>query len=258
MRQLAAAQQDSGREGQTTGTIQGVVFDVIGTLARFVPEQEALLSQAAAIHGLLLPPTAARRGLAAGGAWWQQQMALGPLERRSETERHDLYQGFDAAVMTAAGFDLEPRVTSAIFATLLELGNSSHLEVYDDVAPALEALKAAGYPLGVISNMDATLQVTLESLDLAGYFGLVLSSQEAGFAKPDPRIFLLAAERMGIAAAALAYVGDQPEIDVRGALSAGLQPVLVDREQAFPETQDCWRIATLTELPHLLRAARNA
>lgn len=217
-----------------------------------MPEQEALLSQAAAIHGLLVPLTAARRGLAAGGAWWQQQMALGPLEQRSETERYGLYQGFDAQVMTAAGFDVEPGVTSAIFATLLELGSSSHLEVFDDVAPALEALKAAGYLLAVISNMDATLQVTLRSLDLAGYFGVVLNSQEAGFAKPDPRIFRLAAELMGIEVAALVYVGDQPEIDVRGSLSAGMQPVLVDREQAFPDVQDCWRLSTLTELPPLL------
>ena len=48
--------------------IEAVFFDFMGTLARFVPEQEQLLSQAAGIHGVLMPPTAAHRGFAAAGA----------------------------------------------------------------------------------------------------------------------------------------------------------------------------------------------
>lgn len=221
-------------------------------MARFVPEQEALLSRAAAVHGLALPPAVARRGLAAAGVWWQREVAQQPLELRTEAERAALYRGFDAQVMAAAGFEVDSGVTGAIFTTLLELGRESRLEAYGDTRPALVALQAAGYPLGVVSNMDATLGVTLEALDLATHFGVVVNSQEAGFAKPDPRIFRLAAGLMALPAEVLLYVGDQPEIDVVGALAAGLTPVLVDRDGAFAGATEGLRVAALTELPRLL------
>jgi putative hydrolase of the HAD superfamily len=235
-----------------TQHIRGILFDLVGTLARFVPEQEALLSRAAAIHGLALPPAVARRALAAAGVWWQHQVAQQPLERRTEAERAELYRGFDAQVLEAAGFEVDSGVTGAIFTTLLELGRESRLEVYADTPPALAGLQAAGYPLGVVSNMDATLEVTLQALDLSGHFMVVVNSQEAGFAKPDPRIFRLAAELMGLPAEALLYVGDQPEIDVVGSLAAGLTPVLVDRDGAFASATEGLRVAALTELPGLL------
>lgn len=232
--------------------LRAVFFDVIGTLARTVPEQEVLLSRAAALHGLALPPAAARRGLAAAGAWWQQQVAQRPLSQRSEAERRTLYRDFDQRVMEAAGFDLDQGATGAIFTTLLALGETSRLEAFDDAVPALQALAGAGYILGAVSNMDATLQATLEALDLGRYFSVVVNSQEAGVTKPAPGIFHLAAAQAGVPPEEAAYVGDQPQIDVRGAAAAGMLPVLVDRAGAFPDAAPALRIASLLELPGLL------
>jgi FMN phosphatase YigB (HAD superfamily) len=232
--------------------LQAVFFDFVGTLARFVPEQDALLSRAAAVHGIALPPAAARRGLAAAGAWWQQQVAQRPLGQRSEPERSGLYQAFDQRVLEAAGFQLDVSFTGAIFATLLEMGRESHMEVFDDVAPALTALESAGYTLGVISNMDDSLGATLEALGLSPWLSLAVSSQQAGCSKPDPAIFRWTAQRAGLAPEVIAYVGDQPEIDVPGAKAAGLLPVLVDRENAHVTPEGAQRIASLGELPALL------
>ena len=53
-------------------------------------------------------------------------------------------------------------------------------------------------------------------------------SDEAGCAKPDPRIFTIALERMGLEPEEMAYIGDSPE-DVRGALAVGSIPILIRR-----------------------------
>lgn len=232
--------------------VQAVFFDFLGTLARFVPEQEVLLSRAAGMHNVLLPPAAAHRGFAAAGAWWQQQLARLPLQVRSEVERRTLYQEFDQLVLRGAGFDLEPGFAEAIFTTMLELGKESRLEVFDDVFPALNALRDLGFTLGVVSNMDASLQVTLESLDLAAFFTVALSSEEAGSTKPDPGIFHTAAARAEVVATDCVYVGDQPDIDVRGALAAGMYPVLVDRAGVHPDPDGATRIPSLANLPDLV------
>ena len=234
-------------------SIQAVFFDFIGTLARLVPEQEALLARAAALHGVLLTPAAARRGLTVAGAWWQQQMARHPLERRSEAERHALHTAFDELVLREAGYELEPGHAGAIFTSLLELGSISRLEVYDDVPPALVAMGAAGLTLGVISNMDASLRNTLDALDLLALFAVVVCSEEAGSAKPDPAIFHHALRQAGAAAAPTVYVGDTPEIDVTGALAAGLLPVLIDRLDALPDPPGGRRIRSMADLPALVR-----
>ncbi len=233
--------------------IQAVFFDFIGTLARYVPEQEALLAQAAALHGVLLTPAAARRGLTVAGAWWQQQMVRRPLEGRSETERHALHAAFDELVLREAGYDLEPGLAGAIFTSLLELGGASRMEVFGDVPPALAELRAAGLTLGVISNMDASLRDTLDALDLLPYFAAVVSSEEAGSAKPDPAIFRYALRLARATAAAAVYVGDTPEIDITGAGAAGLLPVLIDRLDALPDPAGGRRILSMADLPALVR-----
>jgi FMN phosphatase YigB (HAD superfamily) len=56
-------------------------------------------------------------------------------------------------------------------------------------------------------------------------------SDEAGCAKPDPRIFTIALERMGLDPGEMAYVGDSPE-DVKGALAVGSIPILIRRDKS--------------------------
>lgn len=97
----------------------------------------------------------------------------------------------------------------------------------DGAEEVLEALKARGYRLGVISNADGRVRALLESAGLCGFLELVVDSAEAGLEKPDSRIFLLATERLGLPANACAYVGDIYEIDVLGARAAGLEALLI-------------------------------
>lgn len=100
------------------------------------------------------------------------------------------------------------------------------VEFYADALPALERL-AARYPLVSLSNGNADLQ----RVGLGAHFKAQVSAREAGVAKPDPRIFGLAAEAAGVAPHQVLHIGDDALLDVIGALDAGMQAVWVNRER---------------------------
>ena len=95
-------------------------------------------------------------------------------------------------------------------------------------AETLAAVRAAGLITGVISNSNGTIRAILESFGLVRHLDFVLDSSEVGVEKPDARIFSMALERAGVDAGAAAYVGDLYSVDVLGARSAGIHPVLLD------------------------------
>ena len=122
---------------------------------------------------------------------------------------------------------------------------------FGDVAPCLRAL--AGLRLGVITNGDGDQQrAKLAALNLAAPFEVVIVSGDAGCAKPDPRIFHLAADRLGLAPGQCLYVGDRRDSDALGARAAGMQAVWLNRRAAGAPDDAVPEIATLAELTALL------
>jgi putative hydrolase of the HAD superfamily len=121
---------------------------------------------------------------------------------------------------------------------------------YPDAVETVARLAAAGLPIGVVSNWDVSLHGVLRRLALHQEVRAVVTSAEAGAAKPDPAIFRRTAESLGVEPAALLHVGDDPEADVDGARAAGAQAVLLARPGHAPSRRP--RIATLLELPALL------
>ncbi|MFN8026562.1 MAG: HAD hydrolase-like protein [Acidimicrobiia bacterium] len=123
----------------------------------------------------------------------------------------------------------------------------------------LRELAATGVRLGMVSNADGLMAQRLGELELLQVgpgvgveVECVIDSGAVGVLKPDPRIFRLALDAMGIdddavAAGRVWYVGDMPGIDVVGAWRAGLRPFLVD-PLGLHQNADHDRIATLTEL----------
>jgi putative hydrolase of the HAD superfamily len=94
--------------------------------------------------------------------------------------------------------------------------------VLGGVREALVRLRALGLELAVVGNWDRRLPEHLERLGLAPFFSTIVTSAEAGAAKPDPRPFLVALERLGVAADRALHVGDSPA-DEEGAHAAGLR-----------------------------------
>lgn len=104
---------------------------------------------------------------------------------------------------------------------------------YPEVIPTLRKLMEKDVPLGIVSNWDSSLKSILKALDLARYFRIILISSLVGVAKPDPRIFALAARSIGVTPKVCLHVGDHPGDDVRGAQGAGFTPLLLDRAHRF-------------------------
>ena len=70
-----------------------------------------------------------------------------------------------------------------------------YYELFDDVKPFLDGLKARGFRIGIISNFAPTLKAILEDKGILHDFDPVIVSTEVGLEKPDPAIFQLALDR---------------------------------------------------------------
>jgi putative hydrolase of the HAD superfamily len=120
--------------------------------------------------------------------------------------------------------------------------------VHERTAETLAELRRRGLRLGVISNADGRVEALLETVGLREHFDFVIDSALVGMEKPDPRIFRMGLERLGVAPEEAVYVGDIYEIDVVGARGAGMAAVLVDPLNRWTDL-DCDRIAAIHELP---------
>lgn len=125
--------------------------------------------------------------------------------------------------------------------------------LFDDVRPAIAALRQAGLLLGVVSNFEAWLEDWFGVHELVETFPVRVISGIEGIEKPDERIFRLALERAGVDAVASAYVGDNPEFDVDPPAALGMFPVLVDRRDRFPDHAGA-RVRDLRQLLATLEA----
>lgn len=110
-----------------------------------------------------------------------------------------------------------------------EFGRADRWAAYDDVRPAFERVRARGYAVGIISNWDKRLESLLGGLGLADLIDTVVSSAVVGLRKPDPRIFELACENVGVIPEDCVHVGDHHYADILGARSVGMTAVLIDR-----------------------------
>ena len=95
--------------------------------------------------------------------------------------------------------------------------------IFDNSIPLLKELKARGYLTGVITNGPSVLQNhKMDTSGLRPYCDIVVVSGDEGVHKPDPRLFEITAERLGVKPQECVYVGDHPVNDIQGALSAGM------------------------------------
>ncbi len=101
---------------------------------------------------------------------------------------------------------------------------------YEDTLAVLQALKANGYRLGLVSNLwPFPVHFLFEQLGLGAYFEHKIYSFEVGQAKPQPEIFERALQLFAVAPEQVMMVGDNHINDVRAALSAGMQAALILR-----------------------------
>ena len=119
---------------------------------------------------------------------------------------------------------------------------------YDDVLPAFDLLKQQGFTLGLISNMNTSADEIVQNMGLAPYLDFAVTSGEVGVEKPHAPIFREALRRSGAAPEDTLHVGDQLTSDIAGAMNAGINPILIDRDRNHLGYTRCPRIETMMEL----------
>ena len=101
-------------------------------------------------------------------------------------------------------------------------------DLYPDALPAVRALSEAGYRIALVANQP--VQRTLDLRALGFQADVIAMSEELGVHKPQPEFFAAALRLMGDPnPAAVAYVGDRADNDVRPASAAGMRAVWIRR-----------------------------
>jgi putative hydrolase of the HAD superfamily len=231
-------------------SISAVVWDVDDTLFDYTTADRAGMRGHLAAEGLLDRYGSAERAL----AWWREttdrqwaRFAAG--EADFETQRRDRVRVFLGEELTDTGADAWYSRYKAHYEAAWTL--------FPDALPALDAL-AASHRHAVLSNSSIHVQEhKLRVLGIRDRFETVVCAAELGVSKPEARAFHAVCEALELAPRQVAYVGDHPEIDGRGAAEAGLLSVWIDRDGPNPSADapdGFHRIASLVELPAVLGA----
>ena len=122
----------------------------------------------------------------------------------------------------------------------------------------LQGLKDRGLPMVLVSNFYGNMPVVLREFGFGGLFLKVVESAVVGIRKPDPRIFLLGVEALGLKPEEVTVVGDSLDKDIFPAHEAGCQTVWLRGEGWTPVSHNgdcpyCEKIDSLDELLEMIK-----
>jgi putative hydrolase of the HAD superfamily len=126
---------------------------------------------------------------------------------------------------------------------------------YSDSEEVMEELVEMGLPLYVVSNWDVALEGVLDDLGWIRYFDGIVASAKVGSEKPERTIFEEALRRADLALRRdrVVHVGNDPVSDVEGAVSSGIDAVLIDREGGLEAPEAIAILPDLRGLPAFVR-----
>lgn len=171
--------------------VRAVLFDLDGTLLDTVPDLHA------AVCGMLadlgrppLPIDAVRAYVGRGVANLVKRTLAGSLE---------------------AGNDDSPAPADAVAAFRRHYAreNGRRAQLFPGVKEGLEAIRAMGLPMAVITNKPgAFTHPLLEMTALSGYFSVVVGGDDLPRVKPDPMSLVWTCGRLGVSPADALFIGD--------------------------------------------------
>lgn len=252
---MSTSEPTSDTESLAVDGLEAVIFDFDGTLRHSEPRGMDLFADLAEERGLELNEDVRREAVRWNHAYWADSQERAADAAAGEDHGETFWLRYARRHLRALGASEAQAEQWApeIHRHMAEQYDPANV-VPDDVIPTLEALRRAGYRLALVSNRDQPLDEAVVDIALDGYFELTLAAGEVGWWKPDPRLLAYAVERIGVDPERAVYVGDNPYADVEGARRAGLQPVLIDKEDLFPELI-CPRIEAIGELRTLCGVA---
>ena len=191
--------------------LDAVTVDGYGTLVRLLDPVPSLV-RSLAKRGFDRDPELVRAAFEAEVGYYRPEAVRGRDPDSLAQLRCDCTRVF----LDAAGAGLEPESFVDDFMT------SIRFEAVPGAIATLEQLRGRGLDLAVVSNWDVGLAEHLERIAANHLFSTVVTSAEAGVAKPDPAAFRLALERLGVEPTRAVHVGDEAE-DEQGAAATGMR-----------------------------------
>ena len=136
------------------------------------------------------------------------------------------------------------------------------LQPKSDAIDTLERLKTRAYKTGLLSNCSIEIPLLWHETPFVNLIDAPVFSAQARLKKPDPRVFHLACERLGVPAAACLYIADGEDHELTAALKIGLHPVLFRPRPELPsrkthEETKTWRGTTISNLLEVLEILEN-
>ena len=204
-----------------------MIFDLWNTLAKWPEEAWAQVR----------PQVAERLGL--GVEEFEERWYASELSRAREL-------GPLADVL--ARFDVSPDAAE----TILELRRPVTKEGLVPVNGAVETLselRRLGFRIGLITVCAEDVPALWSETPFHGLFDAEVFSCSVGLRKPDPRIYLLCCEQLGVEPSDAIFVGDGANDELAGAERVGMTAVLLE---GSPEEPDSWTGHRIRALPELL------
>ena len=230
--------------------IKAVFFDLYQTLVGYTPPREEWESQMLDGMGIKAPPKVFARAFITADEYFYTENAIKPMGKRQPEDVAAVYFKHQSIVLKEGGITPTPDLVRSMLARWRDTKLKQTL--FDDVLPALAELKSRELTLGLVSNVDKDISPLMDELGLSPYLTIVVTSQETGFTKPHPEIFLEALRRAELPAEAAIFVGDQYQIDVLGAAGVGMKGVLLDRGGFSEAPAECPRVRNLFQINGLL------
>ena len=207
--------------------VEAVLFDFHGTLAQVEDPVAWVVAAAVACGATLDRPRAtvlADRLVTAGRAGGPLPARV-PVHLAEVWADRDLYPHAHRAAYVGLADTVKTDIEGLADALYERLLGADGWLPYADTAGALRALRAAGVPVAVVSNIGFDIRPHFAEWGFADLVDAFVLSYEVGRVKPDPAIFLRACGALGVDPERALMVGDTPAD--AGAVRAGLSALVL-------------------------------
>jgi len=207
---------------------RAIFFDMDDTLldgvAAMTAAWDAVCADAA--PGCACEPAFLRDAIRREGAkFWADEAAVGHWRLDLDGARAIVVRN----ALAAEGFDT---ARAQEMATTYARLHREHLRPFEDAVPTLEALRGAGFRLGLLTNGPRPLQ--RDKIDRFGferYFDVIVIEGEFGRGKPEREVFTHALTSVGAEASEAWHIGDNLYADIAGAQSVGIHAAWIHRDR---------------------------
>jgi putative hydrolase of the HAD superfamily len=136
----------------------------------------------------------------------------------------------------------------------LEITRRMVMSLKEGAVEVISKLKSQGFKVGLVCNWSNHLPAVWNICPLAPLIDVAVFSSSEGMMKPDPRIFRLAAERLGVEPEKCLYIADGMDQELSGAKNIGMKAVMVRYPDLIDNNPYCekWDGTVISSLKEVL------